>query len=65
MASAKKSTSKKNTKQDHETSQSIEEQTARFLEAGGAVQHIPRGVSGQVATTGPRHITLGKRHTGS
>ncbi len=24
---------------------------------------IPLGVSGQVATSGPRHITLGKRHS--
>lgn len=44
------------------TSLSIEEQTARFLAAGGKIQQIPLGVSGQVATSGPRHITLGKRH---
>jgi hypothetical protein len=44
------------------TSMSIEEQTARFLASGGKVQQIPLGVSGQVATSGPRHITLGKRH---
>lgn len=41
---------------------SIEAQTARFLASGGKVQQIPLGVSGQVATSGPRHITLGKRH---
>jgi hypothetical protein len=41
---------------------SIEQQTARFLASGGKVQQIPLGVSGQVATSGPRHITLGKRH---
>lgn len=41
---------------------SIEQQTARFLASGGKIQQIPLGVSGQVATTGPRHITLGKRH---
>ncbi len=41
---------------------SIEEQTARFLASGGKIQQIPLGVSGQVATSGPRHITLGKRH---
>ena len=41
---------------------SIESQTAKFLASGGKVQQIPLGVSGQVATTGPRHITLGKRH---
>jgi len=44
------------------TSLSIEEQTARFLASGGKIQQIPLGVSGQVATSGPRHITLGKRH---
>jgi len=44
------------------SSMSIEEQTARFLSSGGKVQQIPLGVSGQVATSGPRHITLGKRH---
>jgi len=44
------------------SSMSIEEQTARFLANGGKVQQIPLGVSGQVATSGPRHITLGKRH---
>jgi hypothetical protein len=44
------------------SSTSIDEQTARFLATGGKVQEIPLGVSGQVATSGPRHITLGKRH---
>ncbi|MFN0002569.1 MAG: hypothetical protein ACKVOF_07215 [Pseudohongiellaceae bacterium] len=47
---------------DDFSSPSIEEQTARFLSSGGKVQQIALGVSGQVATTGPRHITLGKRH---
>jgi hypothetical protein len=41
---------------------SLAAQTARFLAGGGKIQEIPLGVSGQVATTGPRHITLGKRH---
>ena len=44
------------------SSMSIEQQTARFLAQGGKIQQIPLGVSGQVATSGPRHITLGKRH---
>lgn len=43
-------------------SHSIEEQTAAFIAAGGKIQQIPSGVSGQVQTSGPRHITLGKRH---
>ena len=41
---------------------SLEEQTAQFLASGGKIQQIPNGVSGQVQTSGPRHITLGKRH---
>jgi hypothetical protein len=41
---------------------SLEEQTAKFLAKGGEIQQIPSGVSGQVQTSGPRHITLGKRH---
>ena len=44
------------------SSDSIEAQTARFIASGGKVQQIPLGVSGQVQTSGPRHITLGKRH---
>ena len=47
---------------DDFSSDSIEEQTARFLAKGGKIQQIPLGVSGQVATSGPRHLTLGKRH---
>ena len=41
---------------------SLEAQTAKFLATGGKVQQIASGVSGQVKTSGPRHITLGKRH---
>ncbi len=48
-----------NTESDNLT---LEEQTAQFLAAGGKIQQIPSGVSGQVQTSGPRHITLGKRH---
>ncbi len=44
------------------SAESLEAQTAKFLASGGKVQQIPLGVSGQVATSGPRHITLGKRH---
>ncbi len=50
------------TQADDFSSDSIEAQTARFLAGGGKIQQIPLGVSGQVATSGPRHITLGKRH---
>ncbi|MDT8397134.1 MAG: hypothetical protein RQ899_00765 [Pseudomonadales bacterium] len=65
MANTRKAEPKKNNAHPRETSQSIEEQTARFLASGGTIQEIPRGVSGQVATSGPRHITLGKRNTAS
>lgn len=46
-------------------SMNIEEHTAKFLASGGEIQQIPSGVSGQVQTSGPRHITLGKRHQSS
>ncbi|MED6331961.1 MAG: hypothetical protein VX605_00285 [Pseudomonadota bacterium] len=29
-----------------------------FLKAGGKVQHIPSGVSGQTSSSGPRQIVL-------
>ncbi|MBQ0757917.1 hypothetical protein [Amphritea sp.] len=43
-----------------ETHDSIAEQTAAFLKAGGEIQQIKKGVSGQVNTSGPRQIVLGK-----
>ena len=42
-----------------ETSQSIEEQTQAFFKAGGEIDQIQTGVSGQVGLAGPRHISLG------
>jgi hypothetical protein len=60
MASAKKKS--KSQTPAKVTSSSLEEQMAKFLAEGGEIQQIPLGVSGQVATSGPRHITLGKRH---
>ena len=43
-----------------ETSQSLAAQMAAFLKAGGEVQKIPNGVSGQ--TQGPsRQITISKK----
>ncbi len=64
MATSAKSNKSKPvlTQADDFSPDSIEAQTARFLAGGGKIQQIPLGVSGQVATTGPRHITLGKRH---
>ena len=64
MASAKSEKSKpvKDQAEDF-SSDTIEDQIAEFLASGGKIQEIPLGVSGQVATSGPRHITLGKRHS--
>lgn len=42
-----------------ETSESIEAQVAAFLNSGGKIQEIAKGVSGQ--TQPSRHITIGKR----
>ena len=36
----------------------LEEHVAAFLKAGGKVQQIPSGVSGQTSTSGPRQIVL-------
>lgn len=64
MANTRKKTTikKVDTSTNDTDAASLEEQTARFLAAGGEVQQIESGVSGQVQTSGPRHITLGKRH---
>jgi hypothetical protein len=48
--------SKKPTK-DSVTTASIEEQTAAFLKAGGAVQYVVKGKSGQIAPVGPKPVT--------
>ena len=34
-----------------------------FLKAGGKVKQIPRGVSGQTSTSGPRQIVLSHKNT--
>ena len=36
----------------------LEKHVAAFLKAGGKVQQIPTGVSGQTSTSGPRQIVL-------
>jgi hypothetical protein len=40
----------------------IAEETAIFLKAGGKIQQIPTGVSGQVNLAGPKHIKLGNNN---
>lgn len=42
------------------TSAEIEEQTAAFLKAGGSVEYVGKGQSGQVASTGSKQISLKK-----
>ncbi|MFS1524828.1 hypothetical protein ACL7TT_12060 [Microbulbifer sp. 2304DJ12-6] len=44
-----------------ETSESIEAQVQAFLAKGGEIEQVPKGVSGQTNTAGPKHITLGKK----
>ena len=64
MASAKSEKTKPVKVQSNDfTADALEDQIAAFIASGGKIQQIPLGVSGQVATSGPRHITLGKRHT--
>lgn len=64
MASAKREKTKAVKDQAEDFSaENLDDQIAAFLASGGKIQEIPLGVSGQVATSGPRHITLGKRHS--
>jgi len=65
MASAKRAKSKIVKEQPDDISRdNVDTHIAAFPKEGGKIQEIPLGVSGQVATSGPRHITLGKRHSG-
>jgi hypothetical protein len=62
MATKPKTTSgKKKSAASTGTSQSIEEQTAAFLESGGEINQINTGVSGIESMSGPKHITLGNK----
>ena len=40
------------------TREALAEHIEAFLKAGGKVQQIPSGVSGQTSTSGPRQIVL-------
>ena len=44
-----------------ETSQSIAEQVARFLNDGGKIEEVPRGVSGQPGAVARKHITISNK----
>jgi hypothetical protein len=41
----------------------IEQQTALFLQQGGAINKIPQGVSGQPNLTNHKHIVISKKPT--
>ena len=55
-----RSEQKKQRLNSNETSESIDKQIQQFLKAGGQIQQINPGVSGQQDTKGPKHISLSK-----
>ena len=61
MASKSGKNAKNSKDSAFETSESIAEQTRRFLEGGGVVQEINRGTSGIELVKGRRHITIAKK----
>ncbi|MBD9414913.1 hypothetical protein IB234_10115 [Pseudomonas sp. PDM16] len=44
-----------------ETRESLEAQVAAFLNSGGEIQQIAKGISGQSWSAPSRHITIGKK----
>ena len=52
---------KRKTNEPLETRQSIEEQTKAFLKAGGQIEKVQSGVSGQVGLGGPKQSAFSKR----
>lgn len=44
-----------------EARRTIEEQTALFLKAGGSINKIPQGVSGQLNLTNHKQIVISKK----
>ncbi|TLX53658.1 hypothetical protein DN824_20220 [Stutzerimonas nosocomialis] len=61
MASKATSPAKRKPEPATETSSSLAEQMAAFLKAGGEIQKIPNGVSGQTQSPS-RQITISKKH---
>ena len=61
MAKKASSASKRKQPTSLENRNAIEEQVQAFLASGGEIQQVPKGVSGQTNTSGPKHITLGKK----
>jgi hypothetical protein len=54
---------KRKTNEPVETRQSIEEQTRAFLKAGGQIEKIQSGVSGQASVGGPKQSAFSKRQS--
>tara|TARA_R110002072_G_scaffold140765_8_gene285219 strand:- start:9715 stop:9906 length:192 start_codon:yes stop_codon:yes gene_type:complete len=61
MATKTRAAAKKKQPAATETSNSIDEQVKEFLAAGGAIEQIKTGVTGQVNMPGPRHINLSNK----
>ena len=59
--SAKKSTQQPKPQAAVATSESLEAQVAAFLNSGGEIQQIAKGVSGQSWSAPSRHIVIGKK----
>ena len=47
-----------------ETSESIAEQTAKFLKSGKEIEVVASGISGQPTLAANKHITLGNNRRG-
>jgi len=60
-AKPKTAAAKKKAPSAIETSRTIAEQTEAILKAGGKVDQIKSGVSGQQSLAGPKHISLGNK----
>ena len=59
--SAKKSTQQPKPQAAVATSESLDAQVAAFLNSGGEIQQIAKGVSGQSWSAPSRHIVIGKK----
>ncbi|MFL0798091.1 MAG: hypothetical protein K6L73_11450 [Cellvibrionaceae bacterium] len=57
----KKQTTRKKAEGSSETSESIAAQTEEFLKAGGKVEVISKGTSGQEPVAGRKHISFAKK----
>ena len=61
MARKAKTAGKNKGQTQEETSESIAAQIAEFLAAGGEIDQIASGVSGQQSVSGRKHITISNK----